>query len=74
MSKLKDKTNELVEKLNKMKTNFELECYRAEAKVRRQCEVREERLLQQLNELQHQRKEVKEEKVIIGAAAKTAGL
>jgi len=55
-----------------METNFELECYRAEVKVRKQCEAHEERLLQQLNELQHQRKEVKEEKVIIGTAAKTA--
>lgn len=39
VSKLKD---ELAEKLNKMETNFELEYYRAEAKVRRQCEAHEE--------------------------------
>jgi len=72
VSKLKEKSNELAEKLNKIKTNFELECYRAEAKVRKQCEAHEKWLLQQLNELQHQRKEVKEEKVIIGTAVKTA--
>jgi len=72
VSKLKDKSNELAEELNKMETNFELECYRAGAKVRKQCEAHEEQLLQQLNELQHQRKEVKEEKVIIGTVAKTA--
>jgi len=42
VSKLKEKSNELTEKLNKMETNFELERYRAEAKVRKQSEACQE--------------------------------
>jgi len=42
VSKLKEKSNELAEKLNKMETNFELECYRAEAKIRKHCKACEE--------------------------------
>ena len=63
MGKLKEECNELAEKLNKIEATLELECYRAEAKVRKQWEAREDRLVQQLQELQHQRR-VQEENVL----------
>ena len=51
MSKLKEQCNELIVKLNKIEATLELECYRAEARVRKQCEAHEDRLVQQLKEL-----------------------
>ena len=44
--------SELAGKLNKVEATIELECYRAEARVRKQWEAREDRLAQQLKELQ----------------------
>ena len=55
MNKLKQEYSELAGKLNKVETTIELECYRAEARVRKQWEAREDRLVQQIKELQYQK-------------------
>ena len=52
VSKLNEQCSDLRGKLTKVETTLELECYRAEAKIHQQWEAREERLVQQLNELQ----------------------
>ena len=52
-SNLREQRAELAGKLERVGSTIELECYRAEAKVRRQWEAREDRLVQQLHELQH---------------------
>ena len=64
MGKLKEQCNELAVKLSKIEATFELECYRAEARVRKQWEAHEDRLVQQLKELQHQRR-VQEEHITL---------
>ena len=51
--KLKEQCAQLAGKLERVGSTIELECYRAEAKVRRQWEACEDRLVQQLQELQH---------------------
>ena len=45
VSKLNEHCSDLRGKLTKVETTLELECYRAEAKVRQQWEAREERLV-----------------------------
>ena len=55
VNKLKQECSELAGKLNKFESTVELECYRAEATVRKQWEAREDRLVQQLKELQYQK-------------------
>ena len=55
VNKLKQECCELAGKLNKVETTIELECYRAEARVRKQWEACEDRLVQQLKELQYQK-------------------
>ena len=57
LSKVKQQNNELEQKIIQVEASLELKCYRAEAKVQKQWEAREERLVQQLVELQHQVKE-----------------
>ena len=54
---VKQQNNELEQKVIQVETSLELKCYRAEAKVQKQWKAREERLVQQLIELQHQVKE-----------------
>ena len=51
---MKQQNNELEQKVIQVEASLELKCYRAEAKVQKQWEAREERLVQQLVELQHQ--------------------
>ena len=48
MNKLKQECSELAGKSNKVEATIELECYRAEARVRKQWEAHEDRLVQQL--------------------------
>ena len=48
----KSKCAELQLKVNQIENNLELECFRAVAKERKQWEAREQRLVQQLQELQ----------------------
>ena len=55
VNKLKQECSELAGKLNKVEATIELECYRAEARVRKQWEAHEDRLVQQLKELQYQK-------------------
>ena len=57
LSRVKQQNNELEQKVIQVEASLELKCYRAEAKVKKQWEAREERLVQQLIELQHQVKE-----------------
>ena len=45
VNKLKQECSELAGKLNKVEATIELECYRAEARVRKQWEAREDRLV-----------------------------
>ena len=52
---MKQECSESAGKLNKVETTTELECYRAEARVRKQWEAREDRLVQQLKELKYQK-------------------
>ena len=52
---MKQECSELAGKLNKVETTIELKCYRVEARVKKQWEVREDRLVQQLKELQYQK-------------------
>ena len=53
LSRGKQQNNELEQKVIQVEVSLELKCYRAEAKVQKQWEAREERLVQQLVELQH---------------------
>ena len=55
VNKLKQECSELAGKLSKVETTMELECYRAESRVRKQWEACEDRLVQQLKELQYQK-------------------
>ena len=66
VGKLKEQCQELAGKLESVKVTMELECYRAEAKVRKQYEAREGRLVQQLEGLQHQIR-LREDKVMFTA-------
>ena len=52
---MKQECSELAGKLNKFESTVELECYRAEARVRKQWEAHEDRMVQQLKELQYQK-------------------
>ena len=63
VGKLKEQCQESAGKLESVKVKMELECYRAEAKVRKQYEACEGRLFQQLEELQHQNR-LREDKVM----------
>ena len=54
LNRVKQQNNELEQKVIQVEASLELKCYRAEAKVQKQWEAREERLVQQLVELQHQ--------------------
>ena len=54
MNRVKQQNNELEQKIIQVEAGLELECYRAELRVRKQWEAREGRLVQQLVELQHQ--------------------
>ena len=57
LSKVKQQNNELEQKVTQVEASLELKYNRAEAKVQKHWEAREERLVQQLVELQHQVKE-----------------
>ena len=54
---MKQQNNKLEQKVIQVEASLELKCYKAEAKVQKQWEAREERLVQQLVELQHRVKE-----------------
>ena len=54
LNRVKQQNNELEQKVIQVEASLELKCYRAEAKVQKHWEAREERLVQQLVELQHQ--------------------
>ena len=45
LSKVKQQNNELKQKVTQVEASLELKCYRAEAKVQKQWEAREERLV-----------------------------
>ena len=51
-SKLNEQCSDLTGELTQVKTILGLECYRAEVIVQQQWEAHEERLVEQLNELQ----------------------
>ena len=68
---MKQQNNELEQKLIQVETGLELECYRAESRVRKQWEAREGRLVQQLVELQHQVKVQEVDRVLPVSAVKT---
>ena len=53
LNRVKQQNNELEQKIIQVEAGLELECYRAESRVRKQWEAREGRLVQQLVELQY---------------------
>ena len=54
LNRVKQQNNELEQKIIQVGAGLELECYRAESRVRKQWEACERRLVQQLVELQYQ--------------------
>ena len=68
---MKQQNNELEQKIIQVEAGIELECYRAESRVRKQWEAREERLVQQLVELQHQVKVLEVDRVLPVSTLKT---
>ena len=53
LSRVEQQNNELQQKIVQVEASLELKCCRVEARVQKQWEAWEERLVQQLVELQH---------------------
>ena len=68
---MKQQNSELEQKIIQVEASLELKYYRAEAKVQKQWEAREERLVQQLIKLQHQVKEKGADGVLPAPTIKT---